>query len=902
MPNRDYPGSKWWRCDFHVHSPGSYDYGTPDTSAENWIDAALAAHLDCVAVTDHNTGSFIDSVNRVLETRRTTGQPCPIVFAGAEITVQGVHILAIFEPGTSSAHLSAHLASCGVLAGQQGVGGAYSHRTIEQVVHQIRVEDGVAIAAHIDQASGLWAEKEPGQEFLSPIRSEDLFAVEIVDPVSEAVTRVGTENHHRTHHLPIFQGSDAHRLSDIGIRSTWVKIATPSIEGLRLACIDGILSVKPYAADDPIGPSKHAANIIDSITVGNCELMGRPVDVTIPFSPYFNSIIGGRGTGKSTVVEFLRNALHRTDEKRDLPQELSKQLLPFRQVKTERTAGLLLDNSRIQVVYRKGNRLLRASFVSGGQEPRLEIQNDGGEWEDAPGELRQQLPVSIFSQRHVFSMAVEPRGLLAYIDNHPDVDRDKWEDRRETLEDEYLARAGELRGLQGRLDQKKRAEGELANVYAALQEYEDNPDVKAYEDSAKLTTAVDDAILKLREAVTHSRQALEEVGLLEISDSPSSVNLEAIEYLKLHFSVLAREVERRQKVIVKLHGEIEDLVHIFEQRLEDSVWNREVDRIKQAYEAWTAENVTEGQEAPTHDVLLMEKVKLEAELVDYASLAGEETTIREEMKSAAESIAQHRVSLSESREALLNKLLANNDTLRANLTKYGDVNQAEVSLRDVLNIPSHQFAGVFRNNDGGGIIDQAYDGQDGVDAASAIRQNLRVIAETGSKDGVKDARFSSKMQMTLENTPETIDRIDVWYPEDLLQVEFNSHGRWAPLSQGSPGQRSAALLSLILSSGKEPLILDQPEDDLDNTKIYEMIVKLVRERKVDRQLIIVTHNANIVVNGDSELVTAMDFRTGQLQVVEQGGLQELSVRKKICEILEGGKEAFKLRYRRIVLD
>lgn len=95
------------------------------------------------------------------------------------------------------------------------------------------------------------------------------------------------------------------------------------------------------------------------------------------------------------------------------------------------------------------------------------------------------------------------------------------------------------------------------------------------------------------------------------------------------------------------------------------------------------------------------------------------------------------------------------------------------------------------------------------------------------------------------------------------------------------------------------MVLDQPEDDLDNHLIYDLIVRQLREKKRHRQLIVVTHNPNIVVNGDAELVLALDVRSGQTRIAQRGGLQEQAVRDEICRVMEGGREAFELRYRRI---
>ena len=118
---------------------------------------------------------------------------------------------------------------------------------------------------------------------------------------------------------------------------------------------------------------------------------------------------------------------------------------------------------------------------------------------------------------------------------------------------------------------------------------------------------------------------------------------------------------------------------------------------------------------------------------------------------------------------------------------------------------------------------------------------------------------------------------------------------------GSPGQKTAALLAFILSYGNEPLLLDQPEDDLDNELIYSLIVHQLRETKSRRQVIIVTHNANIVVNGDAEMVLPLKAAGGETHIRQTASIQEKEVRESICDILEGGQQAFEQRYKRIHL-
>jgi len=187
-------------------------------------------------------------------------------------------------------------------------------------------------------------------------------------------------------------------------------------------------------------------------------------------------------------------------------------------------------------------------------------------------------------------------------------------------------------------------------------------------------------------------------------------------------------------------------------------------------------------------------------------------------------------------------------------------------------------------------------------AVMQLKARMHEIADSqGEAAGVQDQRFATHIRRLRENQPETLDRLDVWYPKDGLNVGYSPKGDgrgFQSIETGSPGQRTAALLAFLMSYGDDPIILDQPEDDLDNALISDLIVKQLREMKQKRQVIVVTHNSNIVVNGDAELISALSVDRGQTRHTS-GCLQDQEIRNKICDIMEGGRDAFEQRYERI---
>lgn len=125
------------------------------------------------------------------------------------------------------------------------------------------------------------------------------------------------------------------------------------------------------------------------------------------------------------------------------------------------------------------------------------------------------------------------------------------------------------------------------------------------------------------------------------------------------------------------------------------------------------------------------------------------------------------------------------------------------------------------------------------------------------------------------------------------KIEIKYHGK--PIIKHSIGQRASALVLFILSQKENNLIvIDQPEDDLDNQVIYNEIIKEIKSRKKDVQFIFATHNANIPVLGDSDQVIAVSYDDKQVEV-STGSIDNKVIQSKVVNIMEGGREAFTKR-------
>jgi hypothetical protein len=144
-----------------------------------------------------------------------------------------------------------------------------------------------------------------------------------------------------------------------------------------------------------------------------------------------------------------------------------------------------------------------------------------------------------------------------------------------------------------------------------------------------------------------------------------------------------------------------------------------------------------------------------------------------------------------------------------------------------------------------------------------------------------------------------LDEMERFLPEDRVKTEVCApDGSFKTIDAGSIGEKSPAILSLLLSAGDQPIIIDQPEDDLDNQYVYNVVVDLLRRRKFSRQIVIATHNANIPVNGDAELIVALRVMDRLGGIPDAGSIDRPEMKDLVSVTMEGSAEAFRLRRER----
>ncbi len=920
-------GARWWRFDFHTHSPASYDYGKgPQQSAlqgrspRQWLLDFMQAEVDCVAVTDHNTGSWIDRLKEqyeALRLERPEGFRELYLFPGAEITVDGgAHLLVIFDPSKPAEDVTAFLGAAGLKPNPPNPSSHSTSQSFLDVTRLIAEHGGLAVPAHVDRPHGVLAEYQ-GETLGRILQSDQIIAAEVDDPAS---LEVGPAGHQRPGWTAVI-GSDSHHPTGgqgqrfPGSHFTWIKMGSPSLEGLRLALLDGAsLSVR-RSVDCIQSPNRHADLIIKSASVSDGRLAGRSKALEARFSPWMTSIIGGRGTGKSTLVEMMRLCLRR---EREVPEDLKADIERFARIPISRSdSGALTEKTRVTVTIEKAGDSYRLNWDGADSEPAIERDLGGGNWNPSPGDVRSRFPVKIFSQKQILSLANDRAALLRVIDNSAIVDGDSVAARRNEIETEFLSLRSRIRELKARVATDDQTLGDLEDIDKKIEVFERGDHrgaLVAYRRIARQRSVIESRRSEIAQTIEQIRGLAEKSEPLDIReedfDKTDPAELSALEWIGKAADMQSRTVRELRRIATGLEAFNEQWQLGFSKD-----YLRTVDEASSEYEQLRQNLAEVGIEDPTeYSTLLQRRQVLKLRVQESANL---KLRIQELEGKASDVLAQAdalRLELSKKRKVFLDQVLNENQHVRITVIPFGgDPEMQEAAFRQALAREDGRLEQDILSEDRSeGILARLY--QALPNKASDARTHEianRIRNAKASILALRDPQAASTQSEWFANhiralPPEGIDRIELWQPSDSLRIEYRRPDRsgWSPIQDGSPGQKSAALLAFLLSFGEEPVILDQPEDDLDNRLIYDLIVQQIRECKSSRQIIVVTHNPNIVVNGDAEAVIAMDYRHGECVIVNDGTgcLQESGPRETVCRVMEGGLEAFVSRYKRLAVE
>lgn len=861
--------ARFWAVDLHVHTPGSSDANDDDFgSAADIVKAALAADLDAIAVTDHNTAAWC---GQMAEAAKGTNL---VVLPGFELSTQQGHLLGIWEEGTAPSTLEDVLIRLGIPRGQLGSTDVVASKGMAECATEIVASGGIAIAAHIDKEKGIL--KQPVQTHVNQLLADqNIAAFEYVftETPGKVVAKLGDARH-----PALVQSSDAydaslsrHSATGIGVRRSWIKAARPDLCGLRYALEDPELRVT--LGSDPSTVAPHQA--INRVSMSGGFLGG----TSIEFSPDLNCLLGGTGAGKSLVLEAIRFALNQQVDRsvfgairNEVDRRLDSALREGTTASVEITTAA--DNYRVTRVFR-----------SSGSTPVVE-QFIEGEWLRVDHDPASLMSIAAFSQGEILEYARQPVGRVGLVDAHLDLSE---------VDDRIADRTAKLKSNGTNLiTARDRVLGltEQAAEVTALKERE-----------RELSALFDGELVKAQGRWTAENTAIANLA----------TTVEGLEFVRpaepeLASAKMSPEHDAQYAKISAAQADLKKVIDDAEKQVTDSLTN-----LKDVVTSVKGELDTEFSDFKKELDEALAKTgtgtlpALRRELETVQTKLGTAEAAANELQNVAQPALDQAVS---DREALLAELKQARDdrrTLRRarvdelnkktktfvkiDIPPKGDTTDFRKVLGslkvgshvrdDVLdliaeNIHPYSFARALWTGD----VTQIGKLPDGVQAAD-ISRLITTVADRG--------RWQELLDGQLVDTP------------DVLNVKFRKpEGTdYASIEDLSHGQKCTAILVILLADGESPVLIDQPEDALHAPWIEEYLVDRLRDLRGSRQYIFATRSPGLVVSADSEQLITMKATAGKGEVEASGSLERHDLNKLALHHLEGGRTPFARRTRKL---
>lgn len=922
-------GAHFFRCDFQVHSPRDRQWTgqarvTDEERAEyatSLIAACREKGLDAIAVTDHHDMAFIPFVRQAaLQETDAMGSPLQgrdriVVFPGIELTLavpcQAILLLdADFEDNRFDAVLTALTITSAP---------PNEAKTI-QTERLDHIDSLKALKIKLDEHS--WLKDRyiilpnvSGEGKFSLLRSgmapkyKDMPCVGGYLDGSRDGLKPGTlniiagkEKAWGNKRIACIQTSDNRREdhADLGKHSSWIKWASPTAEALRQACL---AQESRISDSEPSVPSI----VITSISVQNSSFLG-PLELA--FNPQYNALIGGRGTGKSTILEYLRWALC------DQPPAGSDDDTPDYQARRSRLIEGTLKplGATVDVTFTLNGvpHSVRRSSKDG------IVQIKVGDDELRPcseNEVRTLLPVQAYSQKQLSNVSVRLDELARFISAPIRTELGQLErqmgEQSEKLRKSYSTRqrqkaiekdaarvALEVRSYQEQASKIRASLGGLAEEDRSLL------DLSSQYDRAE--QAVDARRHRLIDAGTRIDQLLELAGgevRGELTELPEEFPEKAlVEELSAEYGVLVAEIADA------LRGARLKIDRATEERdgSKWSAWNARLVAYRQSYS-------TALEKSSAHKDRMEQMKELEAKV---AALQRELTRLSDELLSlqkAGESFKAEQDQLHDLRRQRDALIQAQCDALtersggaiRAIVRRYSNANLFSDLMRERLS------GSGIRKDRIEQIAESVLNAEDPHRTWIGTLEDLETLANfdpaKDSTEHLPETPILTSAGATKADCEKLASKLtpDDWLSLSLTEItseprfEYRSReGEYINFSNASSGQQATALLRTLLNQAGPPLLIDQPEEDLDNPVMQE-IVEQIWAAKKRRQLIFVSHNANLVVNGDAELVAWCEYRKAGDQsggkIAGEGAIDIPDIREAIKRIMEGGAAAFNLR-------
>lgn len=859
--------ARFWRCALQVN-PVKYGHDEEGYN-QALLEKCLALGIRVVGIADHGSVESVDELRAALSAKGI------VVFPGFEIaSTEKIHMVCLFPEGTTKDQLGHYFETLELTEVEDGV--RLSRLDCLELAKCIHELGGFWYAAHATGNNGLLRLNQGGSLAHVWKDSRCVRVAQISGPVTELsedyLGIIENENpgYRRERPITVIHAKQVAKPEDLEHvnASTWIKMTRPSFEAFKIAFLDPESRIRLSLPD-------LSHSLLESIKIDGGYLGG----VEARFSEHLNALIGGRGTGKSTLLECLRYALELSPK--------GKQALKLHQDVLKENLGKQAGSIELTV---------RSAAQHGA---RFTISRRYGEppiVRDASGAISQQTPrdllpqIEVYGQNEIFALAQDGQSRSRLLERF--LPPDAWNfETREALRKKLANNAQRLLKARADLDDVTEEVARLPKLGEQLKGFQD------LGIEAKL--AKTPLFARERQLMERVRQ---EVGRLEGGVQMLSENLPDLTFL----NDKALEGLPGGALLVSMRGELERLRSAFIEH--QGALQQWVESGKAALEpqmmAWQAAMAAGEQE--------LEKTL--AGLPDMAGKSGRE------VGAAYRQLTREieRIKPLEAKKATVTQLLAGLEQERKNLiAELCDVRRDRASkLQAAVAALNRRLKGKLRvelrvegdrsglkaflagcKMEGVGEERLAWIDDEEVTPlalARAIREGATKLAsEYGITPVVAEGCTKLPYSKLLElESIELTDRVSI-----ELNVAHGDTEEYKDLSRLSTGQQCTAVLHLLLLDNADPLVVDQPEDNLDNAFIAERIVRELRDAKTRRQFLFSTHNANIPVFGDAEwigVLTAGENR-GALEPHHQGSIDVPHIRQHAAEILEGGRAAFMQR-------
>ncbi len=874
-------GAHFLRADLHIHSygaGGSYDVKDAGMTPEAIVDAAIKENLKVIAIADHN------AVGNVRAAIKHAAEKDILVVPAVELSTQQGHLLIYcatpeqLEGFYGKLKISADKKTC--------------HDTMPQCLRYADEFGGIGILAHVDKEAGLEQAYPKFDAFKQEIiNCKNLVGVEITHPDNAlwfshlddnadrkncAKLRRESLNHEVDVHLAKVMASDSHAMSALGKnasgnkRLTRFKMETLTFDALKVALLDCAARVRleeliPQSIPHFVGIKLEGGFLKDQI---------------VHFSRNLNCIIGGRGAGKSMMLASLCETSGNTPKDNDV---IDCEIWP----------------DCISLIYEDetGKRhMLTRSKLS-------DIANadpNGPVW----------ISIEHYGQGETASTIKDcdkdPAILLSFLDGF--VKLDELKQRDDELRDELLANQSDIEKLHQEViripdieQAKKVADGQVATLKtqkaAEVVELEQKlANERIFRDRLRnnLTT--------LLASINEGLNSEELKELIEGMDGST-------------LAVGKAEFDAVQKLATGLAEEVDSLSENLQDKVKDAT-----EKITTQLTAWVAkEKETKDKIEDIRRELAKQKITLDIAFIRKVTKdATEYATKLTELKKLVpkkDAAYKHRDALMKERRELKSRIFTVRSSFATlmNRNLEGCVVDYAVHLKFVEGILSKEFEELVKNAMGWRTA--------AVPKATVIASRFSPLAFLDVIDKKNAAALTAILDenknpvFSAKDAAEIFEKLSPWEPyvaiqrcafEDRPEIKVSKPWKMPDgtmrhvvrdFSKLSLGQQQSILLTILLfSKSSAPLIIDQPEDNLDGEFVYTTLVRSLRSIKEQRQVIIVTHNANIAVLGDAELIVPLRAGADASIIRHAGSIDNKDTKEITCTILEGSPKAFLRRY------